>query len=926
MISFLLAAILSIAPYNGGQWDQPYNAYHGRKLTIGQSFHGTNELDTICTGTKTYLYDEYGTQTGYVDIYTQPNGLYKDVVTETPKLKEYKTYIQDPATKEWVLNASKTSKYESYGLVEYEEFNYYFQTSKVAVVWEKTTTTFESDDPSRPLETITYKRDPITEELAPYSKISYTYDGYDCPFRATYYWQSNSASWRPSMASQKAKNAAGKPLLERNYQWDSSKQDWYLRDETGYEYENDTLEIVKWHFDTSVGYRYGYRLEYGYDAMGRRTKEARYTIDEHHTPETYGTMRTDTDYNDPRGLAEIDYNWENGVWTPYRKHIEKSDATIDYSQYERWDGSDWTLELRHEIRYQKIGDTTVVVYKEYRQPDPYQSLGDLHLYTYDEKARNTAASYYMWRNAIDDWRLENSFQDTYDSHDNLIGHNVIMSMNGDYYAGSKEIYEFDADDHMVYGEYYIGLGESDKDLFYDLDQYVKCSYDSRGNMVFSENKIREQEGTLGLRHWADGSQNYMTYDDRDSLIRLENMKYDIPSRSFKPYQIVELKYGEVLSGYRCTNQVISLYNADSVRWEPYGTYNVYVEGISEYEISEIPGHYHKLRYDRETVTGGLKETWYEYASGEWMPMYRKINTVINGRIGYEYDYFYTDFGYRLWVGAEKWEHEYDEYGHLTYEVMYEWDMSDEKWFENWKKEKTYTQDGYVLSEDSYLWNRDDKRWVGEESMKYDWDAARNQTLISWNSWDDVSRRWTLNARIESEFDEWGHRTSYATYHGGADDTWVGETMWRKGYDENGRMTLSEQYTWDAQAKAFVGSSLKQEFWYGDDDDNYIETRYEWVDGGWQANYRETHLKNYDEYHNCQEILWLSERLVNGQMTVTAYDRTAYLYEELPNKVVPARISPDPASSESYYTIDGKSVPEPTAPGLYLRGNTRILVR
>ena len=219
----------------------------------------------------------------------------------------------------------------------------------------------------------------------------------------------------------------------------------------------------------------------------------------------------------------------------------------------------------------------------------------------------------------------------------------------------------------------------------------------------------------------------------------------------------------------------------------------------------------------------------------------------NNRVISEEEYNITDWSTGATELKYKHEYAYDENGNMTADLLERKDRSQkhEHRFVNFYDAENDSYNQYQTVSYNYYWSND--TWVGDGTgYERVYDENGNLTLNEEFVWDNEAKGWKGNYKEEREYDENGNRTLYEVFVWD-DETkgWKGSYKEEREYDENGNQTMYKDFVWDDEAKGWKGS-YKEEREY-DGDGNLTITGYWWdgENGIWYDNPQEMTKYNKD---------------------------------------------------------------------------------
>lgn len=182
--------------------------------------------------------------------------------------------------------------------------------------------------------------------------------------------------------------------------------------------------------------------------------------------------------------------------------------------------------------------------------------------------------------------------------------------------------------------------------------------------------------------------------------------------------------------------------------------------IYTYYETNLPKEMHRYRWDSDANQWNDIDdegyTWDEdgYCLEQWA-----IYPTDNAGTKYEYTYNENKWGTQMiaytyedgeWKLVGKGEYEYDDYGNITSEKLYNYvDSTGEYEAYAWNK-ATWTPEGLQTHLEKYSW--DGSQWQGITPMvDWEYNEIGKQTLASYYIWQEDSRTWLNNNRLIQEF-------------------------------------------------------------------------------------------------------------------------------------------------------------------------------
>lgn len=316
---------------------------------------------------------------------------------------------------------------------------------------------------------------------------------------------------------------------------------------------------------------------------------------------------------------------------------------------------------------------------------------------------------------------------------------------------------------------------------------------------------------------------------------------------------------------------------DDEAWQPTNAYERYeiayldddVKETTWYDIRDnepVPSHKRKEKIDEEHHYTVMYEN-FTYRDGKWLPReYNEERRWYYGDQEWAYKILYHEYKSAGYSGeydyGNKQEYEYDDHMIESLQAYYDWDPVKKQWKGSYLKEQVYR---YYLTDWGYESN----------TLRY----------VQLDGWNDVYDTWSWGVLTESDYDqnnEWIYNAN-ATWSPEAKD-WIYSYKEKieRIYDEQGRLTLQEQLSWNAETQEW--------------EHPFVSTTYEYAADGMETM---TQWENWDSY---------LEQWQTGSKTMTRKDeRNSIVYEDHSNwDMAEQRFVPSWRTEVAYIYDDGSN--------------------
>lgn len=655
------------------------------------------------------------------------------------------------------------------------------------------------------------------------------------------------------------------------------RDSWSLAEEWRYEYNDHGDEVVREMYNNNIimqrevkGYEYRVRYySWGDSAVERKTINEEYWS---RNNEGHFVCTTTKEFEyDSQGRTIYDANRSN--W----------DETLDT----------WSYGSLYESEYDENGRTIMSASYDWDSENKEWAGYNKSINMYDERGRDTLSEYYSWNLTNRVW--------------------VGSSKNVNYYDESGSSY---------YNAYYYGRLDENNNTVWIPGSLSRTERDSAGHTVLSEEYYtwNTSAGT-----WSEGSKKVYTYSEsglqtgfeRTGMaegiwynLEKEDFEYDVAGNmtldirynysgmmGWYIFQKSEYKYtqsGELMEYYSyCYEDGQLLPQSKRIAKISGGRIVEYAD--SSYVLYDYDEDWNALwRWEQsastlisyDDATGTTTETLREWDSynNQWQDYSMNIKRLdSDGRIIYFESYSkqyvsYYDGNYYVdslvWIGDEKYEHEYDAFGNVIMNAYYYWEGSE--WVGNYKEEKAYdpVTGDFTLSA-SYNWDYERKDWRGSyDKREQEFDSQGYMVMSAEYYWDDNVWGWVGSNKREYEYDASYSRSTVISYEPDAFGGWVYSS--KRIYSTVDGVACGEEYVWDSGKQDWRGN-YKSEYLYVDSIDFSMSAHYYWDEDEWcWVGDRKYENRYWDDGYERAEYDWD----MSGKCWVGTYKKNVQEEESL----------------------------------------------
>lgn len=717
------------------QWDQPYNAYSDRVLTRIDLLLGTDKDNATLQTDIVYSYDSRGKTMGInepmvlsVDS-TGKARLMKIQYEETDTSLYYRIDEQDE-NGEWYLYDLEESRYWNGFTTEYKEQYWSYAQQKILVLYA---TTSDYDALGRPTVSISRHYDD------PYFRTEYGYESEDDvePMVTTWNWNAGNQEWVPDFRT-RTRNHDGMHGYE-SYTWDTVAQAWTGEDKYDRQYREDGKKVLD--------------ISYSWSAQSEKW-----------TPSTRQTYVYDDEGNCTGQFTDrwnaAEYNWTASE----EKHSEYQENGVKCSQWsityvEGGAALGNRTDFPSDLEGRTLSNASYMLVSA--NPPVWRGTKrtDYEYSQYDVEGNNPSVTTFKWDTKEDCWVNSTRTIVELDDHGSCT-YTTSQKWNGSEWVGSSFCsYEF------IYDSQGTAFMTRSQEISVFEDGFSghmdSIEYDSSFELERERVYDMDNAGNWNLTDWRDTRRTYNAMGQEDSVMLMHN---GMPEK-LTTYEMTLSPYGLTSRQFNW-NQSDSDWQIDRINIMTIADSAVFEIWKYDVELGMLVGDTHVEVYAKGDR---YYKDMYVWDSLTWMPQSRVIVTLdANGdTIAYEE---YRGMQDGMWIGYDKYEQQYDRWGHEILYAAYNWDSShmDFKGASRWVT--FYDEEGSKLGYEVYLWDNGRWDWIGLEKKLttqvtgdgsdrkieelYDWD--RN----TWSWWPDTYRDCLL------ETDEYGNLASLElTYKG-----------------------------------------------------------------------------------------------------------------------------------------------------------------
>lgn len=356
----------------------------------------------------------------------------------------------------------------------------------------------------------------------------------------------------------------------------------------------------------------------------------------------------------------------------------------------------------------------------------------------------------------------------------------------------------------VYTEEILSTWSQEDAKWIDIQKY-ESTYNERGDLILYEEASKTADAWIPSRKWVNDfdqkgnqliSATYTWNWDDQIWVCDKYEAYTFTEQSQQSSHIIyswdasikdvrpRIKYEQVYD----ENGLLIL--AQSFDWD---------NGLGDWRFASKTAYYYDnlslLEHAKKSTWNGqsfIDHTWSSYAYNAEGILYLQIDSSM------------SEFG--IQDPVKKLESIIEE-GHIINTTEFEWDEDLESWDPSWKDEFTFDEIGSQLSEGRFRWSASDSTWNPFSHREYRYDEYGNRVLEI-ESEQDFNPPYELVFRKKKvyAFDESGKQTLLEHYSWDLNqDDWRGSAKYIWTYDEASRELTFEMYEWDAEAWTWKGT-------------------------------------------------------------------------------------------------------------------------
>jgi len=858
------------------QWDQPFNSNADDATLSSINYQYSISNSALAQyGTRSFTYDAQGRAIGTSTIYENKDNILNKIklfsnitlplnakvfVESLSTENEYKqeNYYLDPAT-----GARKDISVYKYTYYDEQEVTRVDKgLDKEGNMIEYSRVESEFDAQGRPTVTISYQKEKETSTTCdmPSRKVEYEYLANGLTLRTYSIWTPNADttaySWVYSYKQMRGTDSEGYYNYEYD-RYDTTDSVWYgsnkykeYEPEDGSEYKfiryswsyTDQEWVYSWKQSLKYNSR-GYTTYQDYFSYSTEFKSF-YPVEKH-----YYTYLADTLVASEKAFY---YNSPSS-----KEQLSNTESLIYYGNC-----YDFTYPTDRELG---------VVMSNYPDLDrPYKSQA----YSYYSIDENGKATWVKSSKEECEYKLFKAYDESYLAfHKTDIKYYSVDRETNDWTLYYEEKYDFD--DHgsqILYEDYegdtvYYRSAQKYKYLTIDENEERFCVLDADwrvSNGFFSPYYINENNydkngnqtlysyndsWSLETKNWTYGYKYVYAYNEDDYQTLYESYSWNAETGSW-------YETDKTVRGYDKNNRLVKL-EYFTAAWDEEGKYIGVVPYDYQEALQDKDGNdtvfYYFYDWDLTTSTWGtkIKET-YEYnANGDMvLCIYYTYNatTGIWEKDAYE-EYTYTADGEDL----NYYYYEYDSQGNA---ILMEQEIAQ------------VAADGEITGY-TYSKLNDEGEWVYVHKIEYKNDAATGTHTTYYYTWNDLLSEWQYSRKfiitndtsgrllllanytwdsnnedwvgsgmkLEYSYDDENGMTMGTVWQWDSDSNeWAGLSKWTAATDSKGRETYYESYDWDSYKEAWKGAN-KYEYAYDEYDNTIMEATYSWssYDQKWYGN-------------------------------------------------------------------------------------------
>jgi hypothetical protein len=466
---------------------------------------------------------------------------------------------------------------------------------------------------------------------------------------------------------------------------------------------------------------------------------------------------------------------------------------------------------------------------------------------------------FSWKSNDENWFRFKEFEYAYDEN----GYQILTSEKSwDSFSGveigwKRMEFEFDEEGNMLTEINYLWNGDSVSWNFFSMSEWI---YKENGEL---NNKIGYR-WNLTENRWDQSYKEDFGYDSEGNKIYEKKSLWGIVQNDWVNYQLLEYNYD--VNG----NRVFFAYNTWNLEindWVPVSKEENLFDDFSNQTLRS----YYNWANEENTWIGNEK---FEYGFDE------------NGKKLFESKYEWNEES-NSWVGNRKEVYVYDEYGNITNAGLYEWNNAGGDWHfieEQPLYKYEYNSNGRILTKENL-------KFKGKSEYAYD--EAGRYTLQKDFVWDQTIDDWRLSVMYEYGYDNEGRMVlmgnlNWLQYG----DLYYGSRRELQ-YMETGQIIMESNYSWDNDAKEWVGYFKKEIVYYQGVYKSIVYAKWEAGINDWQDYLSETY------YYSNEIIQEAIERNTLENLRIYPNPAENYIRVQLPNPVVPAKLE--------FFNMNGKKM-------------------
>lgn len=470
------------------------------------------------------------------------------------------------------------------------------------------------------------------------------------------------------------------------YRWNSESKDWYI-------YHSEIEEFInvndqkKLVLRDYISTRTTSRQVYTYDSNGNQTSETVYSQN------------------------------EKSEWVPQEKETKtynENSQVLSCKQYypnDKEGDTPWVCIREEEYRYDSNG---TCIYDSYLSEwDSYSSKwysGERNRTTVEYDGTIITKFYEIWDSESDSWIMDTKTVTTHNDREHTIC--KYWHAGGDWEIQSKTEYLYSGTELIGINEYESYYDDYQGEYMFDIVRKTEISQDA--DSTITVNSIYSTDN----KTWTYKSKT-VDYTTPDNETVSESYKWSGESWSLKS----STKTLVVTEGIYTTT-IVENYDSNGSLARTQTT------------VKDINGVELENKYIQYTVYGSTG-SWYQVAYTE------------DGKLAMEASYRWDSFQ-NAFVGQQKKEYEYDEFGNLcTTASYYIYIPVSNTWIGSDKNGVIYDENGNDIGSTYYYWDHTNNVWIGSNRFSRISNKQGNITtniIVRWR-WDSTSNSWVYESRI-----------------------------------------------------------------------------------------------------------------------------------------------------------------------------------